>query len=336
MKRRKFISLLAGAAAARPMLALAKDVNLPLVAVLFAGPEELLAVRLAAVRDGMKSEGLVEGRHYRLDARFADGDVTRLPELVRQQDALGPTVFIAAASAAAYVHQLLPGRPLVFTAIAIDPIAFGFARSYTHPGGMATGNVMNAVGGEETVTAKRLGFFRELVPNIKRLGMIGVAEIPGVQRGLLAKQEADALLKLSTQFGFSFANYPIATIDDLQSALAGALADGVEAFYISGDPLFGTNLPRVMPRVLAAGKPTFGVFPEWGRAGLLLTYSTDLADGFRRAGAYAAKIIRGAKPGDLPVEQASKFTLVLNLKTAKQLGISVPPTLLSLADEVVE
>lgn len=337
MKRRAFLQAAGGAVMAWPVRALAqKDAKLPLVAVLFAGPEALLILRLAAVRDGMKAEGLVEGRHYLIDARFADGDVTRLPELARQQDALQPKVFIAAASAAAYVHQLLPERPLVFTAVAIDPIAFGFAKSYTHPGGMATGNVMNAIGGEEALTAKRLGFFRELVPNLKRLGMIGVTEIPGVQRGLLAKQEADALLKQSAQFGFSFENYPIRSIDDLASAFSKAAADGVEAFYISGDPLLGTNMSRVMPHVVAAGKPTLGVYPEWGRAGLLLTYSTDLEDGFRRGGAYAAKIIQGAKPGDLPIEQASKFTLVLNLKTAKQLGITVPPTLLSLADEVIE
>ena len=91
-----------------------------------------------------------------------------------------------------------------------------------------------------------------------------------------------------------------------------------------------------MPHLVATGKPTLGVYPDWGRAGVLLSYSTDPVDGFRRAGAYAAKILNGAKPGDLPIEQASKFTLVLNLKTAKQLGINVPPTLLSLADEVIE
>jgi len=337
MKRRAFLQSVGGAVIAWPVRALAqKDAKPPLVAVLVPGPEEVLILRLAAVRDGMKAEGLVEGRHYLLDARFADGDVTRLPELARQQDALGPKVFIAAASAAAYVHNLLPGRPLVFTAVSIDPIAFGFAKSYTHPGGMATGNVMNALGGEEALTAKRLGFFRQLVPNIKRLGMLGVTEIPGVQRGLLAKQEADALLKLSAQFGFSFENYPIRTIDDLASTFSKAAADGVEAFYISGDPLFTTNLSRVMPHLVAAGKPTLGVYPEWGRAGLLLTYSTDPADGYRRAGAYAARIIQGAKPGDLPIEQASKFTLVINQKTAKTLGIVVPPTLLALADEVIE
>lgn len=337
MKRRKFISLLGGVAAAWPAVARAQqEAKLPLVAVLFPSSEAIFGPRLAAIRDGMKTEGLVEGRHYVLDARFADGDLSRLPELARQQDALGPKVFVAGSNAAAFVHQLLPERSLVFTAIAVDPIAFGFAKSYTNPGGTATGNVMNAIGGEEALTTKRLGFFRDLVPSIKRLGMIGVVEIPGIQRGLVAREETAALTKLSVQFGFSFANYPIKTIDELEAVVAKALADGVEAFYISGDPLLANNLSRVMPHLLAAGKPTLGTYPDWGRAGLLLSYSTDLLDGWRHAGAYAAKIIKGAKPGDLPIEQASKFTLVINLKTAKHLGISVPPTLLSLADEVIE
>jgi putative ABC transport system substrate-binding protein len=114
------------------------------------------------------------------------------------------------------------------------------------------------------------------------------------------------------------------------------LGDGAGAFYISGDPLLFSNMSRVMPHILATGKPTLGVYPEWARAGLLLTYSTDAMDGFRRAGAYAAKIVRGAKPGDLPIEQASKFWLVVNLKAARQLGIKVSSDLLTLADEVIE
>jgi putative tryptophan/tyrosine transport system substrate-binding protein len=121
-----------------------------------------------------------------------------------------------------------------------------------------------------------------------------------------------------------------------RARFAKALSDGVNAFYISGDPLLTVNMSRVMSYILAAGKPTLGVYPDWGRAGLLLTYSTDALDGYRRAGVYAAKIVRGVKPSDLPIEQASKFWLVVNLKTANQLGVSVPPKLLTLADEVIE
>ncbi len=311
-----------------------KDTKLPLVAVLFPGTDELFKSRVAAVRGGMKDEGMVEGRDYVLETRVADGELSRLPRLAQELDALKPQVFVAAAHAVATLRKLRPDAPLVFTAIAVDPIAVGLAESYARPGGTATGNVMNASGGEESLTAKRLGFFKDLVPDIQRLGMIGVADY-GVVR--LETSEEAALRKVTAQLGIGFESYEIKpTLEDLEATLSKALSDGVGAFYISGDPVLTYKIPVVSPRILATGKPTFGPYPEWGRAGLLLTYSNDAIDGFRRAGAYAAKIIRGAKPGDLPIEQASKFWLVVNLKTAKQLGIAVPPNLLTLADEVIE
>ena len=286
------------------------------------------------MRGGLKDEGLIENRDFVIETRFASGDFSELPRLAQQLDALKPRVFVAAAHAVATVHSLRPDAPLVFTAMAIDPIAVGLAESYSRPGGSATGNVMNAAGGEESLTAKRLGLFRDLVPNIRRLGMIGVADY-GLAR--LETSEEAALRKVTEQLGIGFDSYAVnPTVDDLEAILSRALGDGVEAFYLSGDPVLTYKMSSVAPRILATGKPTFGTYPDWARAGLLLTYSSDAIDGFRRAGAYAAKIIRGAKPGDLPIEQASKFWLVLNLKTAKQLGIKAPPELLAVADEVIE
>ncbi len=121
-----------------------------------------------------------------------------------------------------------------------------------------------------------------------------------------------------------------------EGAVTAAIKDGVDALYVSGEPLRYNNMARVLAQVAASGKPTLGTYPEWGRAGLLMSYSADLIDDFRRAGIYAAKIISGEKPGDLPIEQASKFILVFNLKTAKSLGISAPDRLLTVADEVIE
>jgi putative ABC transport system substrate-binding protein len=335
MRRRAFLQASGSAVIAWPMLARAqKDVKLPLVAVLFPGTEDFFEPRVAAVRSGLRDEGMVEGRDYVLESRVADGDLSQLPHLAQELDALKPRLFVAAAHAVGTVRKLRRDAPLVFTAIAVDPIAVGLAESYTRPGGTATGNVMNAVGGEESLTAKRLGFFKDLVPGIRRLGMIGVADY-GVARLEIAEEAA--LRKVTAQLGIGFESYEIkVTLEDLEVVLSKALSDGVGAFYISGDPVLTTKVAVVMPRILATGKPTLGVYPEWARAGLLLTYSTDAIDGFRRAGAYAAKIIRGAKPGDLPIEQASKFWLVLNLKTARQLGITVPSDLLTLADEVIE
>ena len=141
---------------------------------------------------------------------------------------------------------------------------------------------------------------------------------------------------MATELGFELLHYRLKTVDDLESAFAAGLRDDVSAFYISGEPMLFTNLSRVMSLVTASRKPSVGPYPDWGRAGLLMSYSTDPLDGFRRAGAYAAKILNGARAGDLPIEQASKFTLVINQKSATALGIVVPPTLLALADEVIE
>jgi ABC-type uncharacterized transport system substrate-binding protein len=303
---------------------------MPLVAVWSPGTAGLIEDRMAALRRGLRDEGLIEDTNYSLAVRYANGDFERLPSLARELAALKPRVFVAAANAAQTVHALLPQFPLVFTGIAADPVAIGFAQNYVRPGGTATGNIMNAIGGEEALTGKRIGFFKELVPNLTRLFMIGTAN------NLLANSEQNALQKAADHFGFEFVHHPIETLDDVAGALSTGVREGASAFYVSGVPLLFNNVSSVMPLVAASGKPTLGVYPEWGRAGLLMSYSSDLADGFRHAGTYVAKILAGEKPGDLPIEQASKFSLVINLKTAKRLGIDVPSTLLSLADEVIE
>ena len=297
--------------------------------------EDIATERTAALRLGLKQAGFIEGTHYALALRFANGDYSRLPELARELDALKPRVFVVTAStdAIAATRKQAPNTPLVFAGIAADPIALGFAESYARPGGMMTGTVMNAVGGEESLTSKRIGFFKELVPKLTRLGMIGIADSDTAN---LAIPERNGLRKASAQLGFEFLNYDIRTLDDFDAAVSSGLRDDVSAFYISGDTRMNLNIPRVVASLAKSEKPTCAVYPSWARAGLLMSYSTDINDGMRRAGFHVAKIIQGAKPGELPIEQAVKFTLVINLKTAKQLGITPSPTLLAAADEVIE
>jgi putative ABC transport system substrate-binding protein len=339
MRRRQFISLMCGAAAWPLKASAQQGANLPLVAVINPFTEDVATERATALRLGLKQAGLVEGTHYTLALRFANGDYARLPELARELDALKPRVFVVTASATAIAaaRKQAPNTPLVFTSIAADPIALGLAESYTRPGGMMTGTVMNAVGGEESLTSKRIGFFRELVPNLTRLGMIGIAdsETPVASAGL-AIPERNALRKASAQLGFELSNYDIRTLDDFDAAVSSGLRDNVSAFYISGDPRMNLNIPRVVASLAKSGKPTCAVYPFWARAGLLMSYSTDINDGIRRAGFQVAKIIGGAKPGELPIEQAVKFTLTINQKTARQLGIVPSPNILTAADEVIE
>jgi putative tryptophan/tyrosine transport system substrate-binding protein len=329
MRRRAFLKLAGVATITFPWPALAQK-DLPIVAVLVPGAADFAKQRINAIRKGLREAGLTEGVNYELAPRFADGVFDRLPGLALELAALKPRVIVASAAAAVAVHKVVPDLPLVFTSYAADPIKAGFAESYVHPGGNTTGNVMNAIGGEEALTQKRMGLFKELVPGMKRLGFIGTAT------SILAVAELDALRSVAGHFGFEIVHHPVQTLDDIESAVVSSNSDGVDALYVSGEPLLYNNMARVLPFVMASGKPTVGSYPDWGRAGLLMSYSADLLDDFRRAGIYAAKILGGEKPGDLPIEQASKFVLVVNAGTARQLGVRAPATLLTLADEVIE
>jgi len=336
MRRREFIGLLGAAALSadpRPGFA-QKKADMPLVGLLLVlKPDTKLAnERIAAIRKGLRDEGFIEGTNFSLAVRFAEGNPDRYPELAKELAALNARVIIPTASLVGMseFRRAFPNLPLVFTAIAADLVKLGVVESYVRPGGMITGNVMNAVGGEESMVQKRIGLFTEMVPDLKRLGVIA----SDVAVAFL--KEKDALQKVAPQMGFEIVHHSFKAIDDLEGAFAASLRDEVNAFFVSGEPLLYSNMSRVMSLVTASRKPTVGPYPDWGRNGLLMSYSTDPLDGFRSAGAYAGKILNGAKPGDLPIEQASKFTLVINQKTAKALGIVVPPILLALADEVIE
>jgi putative tryptophan/tyrosine transport system substrate-binding protein len=337
MERRAFLRWAGGVTITWPLSALAQQsASVPLVAVLMPQGEDAAVRRTAALRDGLKRAGLVEGVHYTLAMRAANGDIPKLPQLARELDALKPRVYVGANVAVGPIRQQAPNTPVVFTAIAVDVIALGMAESYARPGGMLTGNVQNALGGEEAITTKRIGLFKELVPNLTRLGMIGFKE--NDPRMSQSRVEHNALRQASSQLGFEVFRYDLQwpSRDGLDDAVASGMSDGVNAFYVSGAFAILGHISQTVSSVAKSGMPICTVYPDFVRAGSLMSYSLDVEHGFRLAGMQVAKIIRGAKPGDLPIEQADKFTLAVNLKTAKQLGIAVPSTVLAVADEVVE
>jgi putative ABC transport system substrate-binding protein len=237
-------------------------------------------------------------------------------------------VFVILGGGFALARQLVPNTPLVFTSMAIDPVEQGWAESYARPGGMITGNIQNAVGGAGAVFTKLLGIFKEMVPNVTRLAIIELAED--------LKYWGNLPQKISAQTGIEISMYPLRTPDDFEEAIAAGQRDGASAFYPSTDSRLTPHIPQIVASLAKTGKPSCGPFPGWARAGLLMSYSTDWDDQARGAGGQVAAIVRGAKPGNLPIEQANKFTLVVNLKTAKNLGLTVPPTLLATADELIE
>ena len=172
---------------------------------------------------------------------------------------LKPRVIVAGGAAVPAVHKVIPDLPLVFTGYADDPIKNGLAESYAHPGGNTTGNVLNALGGDEALTRKRLGLLKELVPDVKRVGFLSTVI------GSLAARELNALKNVAGEFDCEIVHYATESIDDVEPMLRGG--DGLDALYISGGPLWTSNIARVLPIVLATGKPTVGTYPEWGAGG---------------------------------------------------------------------
>jgi putative tryptophan/tyrosine transport system substrate-binding protein len=331
MKRREFIGLIGGAVA-WPLAARAQQAsNLPLVAVIGMSTEQLATERSANIREGLKQAGLIEGKDYVMTLRFADGDYGRLPEIGKELDGLKPRVYVTVGSGPKPIHRQVPNAAVVFTAIAVDPVAYGWVESYAKPGGMTTGNVQNALGGLESLVGKQFQLFKKLVPKLTRLGFIGLTDTAAQ-----FPVERIAVQKAAQQLGFAVSMYEAPTLADVDSAIASGQRDDVSAFFMSIDPRLVARIPQIVASLAKTGKPAFGPTPFWTRAGLLMSYYTDFAEQARRAGGQVAQILRGAKPGDLPIEQADKFTLTLNLKTAKQLGIEVPPALLAQADEVIE
>jgi putative tryptophan/tyrosine transport system substrate-binding protein len=333
--RRGFLYLAGNAMVAWPLSAQSQQgSNLPTVAVLLPASPEFAKIRVDAIRKGLGETGLVEGAHYVIALRFADGQMHRLPGLARELQSLSPSVFVVAGSLAV-IRELQPTQPVVFTSVAMDPVQRGFAQSYARPGGMVTGNVLNALGGEDTVAEKRISLFKELVPSLTRLGMFGPSTIGDVI-GILFEKERAAGVRVSSRLGIETRAYRLKAIDDLEGAIASAVHDGIDGIYLSGEPLLINNFSRALPLIMEAGKPSLGTYVEWARQGVLMTYASDLLDSYRRAGIYAGKIIQGTKPGDLPIEQPTKFTLAINARTAKQLGINISTALQAAADELIE
>src|SRR4051812_43443624 len=215
MRRRELLGILGGAAAL-PIAARAQK-NLPVVAVLVPGPAKQAENRLVAIRQGMREAGLTEGINFTFAWRYADGVFDRLPALALELAALKPRLIIASAAAAPIAHKVLPELPLIFTSYAADPIKAGFAESYVHPGGHATGNVMNAVGGEEALTQKRMNLFKELVPNLKAVGFIGSTS------SILATAELKALQSVAGQFGFDVVRHPFGGLDEVEGAVSASV-----------------------------------------------------------------------------------------------------------------
>jgi putative ABC transport system substrate-binding protein len=278
-------------------------------------------------QDSLRDHGWIEGKNLIVDYRSAEGRAERIPALVAELVALkpdllvgpGPQVALALKSATATI-------PIVFVAV-FDPVAIGLVQSLSRPGGNVTGLATYAPG---DWIAKRIEILRELVPGASKIALLVNPDNP-VQRLTLAEE----VPRTARSFDVALPVVEVTTADELDTAFASAAAQHADAIIVFADPLWNNQGPRVTALAAEHHLPAVYLFRQFAEGGLIV-YGPDIADLLRRAGGYVDKILNGTKPADLPVEQPTKFEIVINMKTAKGLGLTVPPSLLVRADEVIE
>jgi len=324
MRRREFITLLGGAAA-WPLTARAQQPGkLSTVGFLGAATLSTWSPWVAAFVERLREIGWIENRTIVIEYRWAQGREERYAEIAREFVRLKVDVIVTVGSAVAAAKQATSAIPIVF-AVASDPIGNDLVSSLARPGGNVTGLSLLAT----DLAGKRIELLREVVPGLRRLAnMVGVGN-PGAVLEMREVQTA-ALTR-----GLEVATFEIRRVDDIAPAFE-ALKGRADALYVCGDPLVVAHQIRINNLALAARLPTMYGFREHVDTGGLVSYGPNFPHLFRRAADYVDKILRGAKPGDLPVEQPTKFDLVINLTTAKAIGLTIPESFLLRADEVIE
>jgi putative ABC transport system substrate-binding protein len=327
MRRRDFITLLGGAAA-WPLAARAQPTALPMVGFVNAGSLDAATGAVAAFRKGLNETGYIEGQNVRIEYHWLEGQFDRLPavltDLISRRVAViaapgSPLIALAAKAATATI-------PIVFSA-GDDPVKLGLVASLARPGGNVTGiNYFT-----QEVAAKRLGLLHDLVPKAVR-----VAVLVNPANALTAASTLQQVQEAAAGIGLQIRRLDATTIGEIDAAFAALASNRPDALFVSADAFF--NSRRRQLAILAAINRLPAVFGnrDYVEAGGLMSYGTDLADRNRQVGLYTGRVLKGAKPADLPVQQLTKFELVINLETARALGIEVPSGVLSIADEVVE
>ena len=324
MKRREFISLIGGAAFVLPSAVLAQvSPGRPLIAVLGAGSAGTL---VSDFSQGLQELGYVEGRNIDIVYRYADGDQERLPLLADELVRLKPDVIVTGSTDATLaVKQATAAIPIVSTALT-DPVAFGLVESQARPGRQVTGILTTL----ESLPGKQLELALELVPGATKIGML-----LNTKNRVHAPQQRD-VKAAANALRVTLVPIDIRAANELNAGFQTLVRERVELVLMLADALFYSERRQIADLAAAAQLPSMYTYREYAIAGGLVTYGINLRESSRRAAAYVDKILKGSKPGDLPVEFPTKLEMVLNLKTAKALGITIPPVVLARADEVIE
>ena len=327
LRRRQFITLLGGAAAVWPLAAWAQQRAMPVVGYLSSRSPDDTTHLLAGFRQGLADGGFVEHQNVTIEYRWALGQYDQLPALATELTRLPVAVVVSTGGepAALAAKAITSTIPIVF-ATGTDPVKAGLVASYNRPGGNATGiNFQTA-----DMEAKRLGLLHELMPQAKNIAFLYNPKFAAAEGQLHDVREAARTL------GLQINALHASTDDEINAAFRTMVQQQTAALILAADPFFDTRRSQLVVLAAYNSLPAIYQFREYAAAGGLMSYGIDAVDAYRQIGIYTARILKGARPVDLPVMQPTKFEFVINLKTARALGLEIPPTLLARADEVIE
>jgi putative tryptophan/tyrosine transport system substrate-binding protein len=328
MRRREFITFLGGAVATWPLAARAQQsAKLPVIGFLSGQSPDAIAPYVEAFRAGLADVGFVDGQNVAIEYRWARGHYDLLPTLAAELIARNPVVIAATGGdqAISTAKSITQSIPLVFL-VGGDPVQLGLVASFNHPGGTITGITMLT----NLLDAKRLGLLRQTLPQSKAFAFLENPNFPEAQNKVQRTKEAAEALGIEVVVLSASSEIEI---NDVMSNFDPRRLNGL---LVVGDPFFNSRRDQIVALVTRIGVPAMYEWREYAAAGGLMSYGTNLPAAYRTVGAYAGRIAKGEKAADLPILQPTKFEFVINLKTAKALGLTIPPTLLATADEVIE
>ncbi len=329
MRRREFIAGVSGLAVTWPLVVRAQQPagRVYRVGWLSIGSREQTIHFIKPFEEGLRSLGYRLGENVVIEYRFADGEMDRVPALAAELVGLGVDVITTGSNANTLTAMKATKTiPIVMTN-SVDPVSAGLVASLARPGGNVTGFAQDT---GDQLNDKRLDLLKETLPNLKRVGVLWYPDFAPNRNRLTSMTEAAHTL------GLTLVPAEARGLDTLEPAFATMVRERAQAFVVLSEPVLANYRGQIAIMAVKDGLPAISTTREYAQAGLLLTYGANLPDQFRRSAALIDKIFKGAKPGDLPIEQPTKFELVVNLKTAKALGVSVPQSILLRADEVIE